>query len=147
MDYGIRTLGSVTCRQTYSVPSFLAWAAGRWAFGGTVQFSSFQSLSHVRPFVTQWTEARQASLSIANSWSLLKLMSLELVISSNHLILCHPLFLLPSIFPSIRVFTKESVLRIRCSKYWCFSITPFSEYLALISLGLTGLISFCPRLS
>ena len=109
MDYGIRTLGSITCRQTYSVPSFLAWAAGRWAFGGTVQFSSFQSLSHVRPFVTQWTAARQASLSIANSWSLLKLMSLELVISSNHLILYHPLFLLPSIFPSIRVFTKESL--------------------------------------
>ena len=76
------------------------------------QFSLVQSLSCVRLFVTPWTAACQASLSITNSWSLLKLMSIELVISSNHLILCQPL-LLPSIFPSIRVFSNESVLHIR----------------------------------
>ena len=133
MDYGVRTLGSITCHQTYSIPFFLAWAAGRWAFGGTVQFSSFRSLSHVVPFVTQLTAARQASLSIAISWNLLKLMSLELVIPSNHFILCHPPFLLPSIFPSINVFSKESVLCIMCPKYWSFSISTFSEYLGLIS--------------
>ena len=87
--------------------------------------------------------ARQASLSITNSWSLLKLMSIELVIPSNHLIFCHPLFLLPSIFPSIRVFSNESVLCIRCSKYWSFSfsISPSNEYQDWFPLGLTGLIS------
>ena len=79
-------------------------------------FSSVQSLSHVRLLATPWTAARQASLSITNSQSLLKLMSIELVTPSNHLILCHPLLLLPSIFPSIRVFSNESVLCIReCS--------------------------------
>ena len=136
MGYGVRTLGSITCRHTYSIPFFLVWAAGRRAFGGTVQFSSFPSLSHVGPFVTQWTAACQASLSIANSWSLLKLMSLELVISSNHLILCRTLFHLPSIFPSIRVFSNESALCIRWSKYWSFSfsISPSNEYSGLISL-------------
>ena len=72
--------------------------------------TSVQSLSRVQLFVTPWTAARRASLSITNSWSLLKLMSIELVMPSNHLILCHPLFLLPSIFPSIRVFYSESVL-------------------------------------
>ena len=139
MDYGIRTLGSITCRQTYSVPSFLAWAAGRWAFGGTVQFSSFQSLSHVRPFVTQWTAARQASLSITNSWSLLKLMSIKLVMPSKHLILCCPLLL-----PSITVFSSESLLHIRWPKYWSFnfSISPSNEYSGLISFRWIGLISF-----
>ena len=80
----------------------------------SVQFSSVQSLSHVELFVTTpWTVAHQASLSITNSWSLLKLMSIESVMPSNHLILCCPLLLLPSIFPSIRVFTSESVLHIR----------------------------------
>ena len=77
------------------------------------RFSSVQSLSRVRLFATPWTAALQASLSIANSWSLLKLMSIESVMPSNHLILCHPLLLLPSIFPSIRVFFNESVLHIR----------------------------------
>ena len=77
------------------------------------QFSSVQSLSCVRLFATSWTAARQSSLSITNSWSLLKLMSIESVMPSNHLILCHPLLLLPSIFPSIRIFSKESVLHIR----------------------------------
>ena len=79
----------------------------------SVWFSSVQPLSHVQLFVTPWTAARQASLSITNSWSVLKLMSIESVMSSNHLILCHPLFFLPSVFPSIRVFSYESVLRIR----------------------------------
>ena len=77
-----------------------------------VQFTSVQSVSHVQCFATPWTAALQASLSITSSWSLLKLKSIESVMSSNHLILCRPLFLLPSIFPSIRVFSNESVLRI-----------------------------------
>ena len=91
--------------------------------------------SRVQLFVTPWTSAHQASLSITNSWSLLKLMSIELVMPSNHLILCHPLSLLPSIFPSIRVFSNESVLRIRWPKYWSFSfsISPSNEYSGLIS--------------
>ena len=80
------------------------------------QFSSVQSLSRVRLFATPWTAARQASLSITNSWSLLKLMSIELVMPSNHLILCRPLLLPPSIFPSIRVFANESVLCISVAK-------------------------------
>ena len=82
-----------------------------------VQISSVQYLSHVQLCATPWTAARQASLSITNSWSLLKLVSIELVMLSNHLILCHPLLLLRSIVPSIRVFSNESVLRIRWSKY------------------------------
>ena len=92
-----------------------------------------QSLSCVRLFVTPWTAARQASLSITNSWSLLKLMSIELVMPSNYLILCWHLLLLPSIFPSIRVFSNESVLRIRWPKYWSFSFGPSNEYSGLIS--------------
>ena len=97
--------------------------------------SSVQSLSHVRLFVTPWTAAHQASLSITNSWSLLKLIFVESVISFNHLILCHPPLLLPSIFPSIRVFSNESVLRIRWPKYWSFSfsLSPSNEYSGLIS--------------
>ena len=82
---------------------------------------SVQSFSHVRLFATPWTTARQASLSITNTWSLPKLMSIELVMPSNHLILCHPLLLLPSIFPSIRVFSNGSALHIRWPKYWSFS--------------------------
>ena len=99
-----------------------------------VQVSSVQLLSHVQLFAASWTAAHQASLSITNYHSLLKLMSIELVIPSNHLILCHPLLLLTSIFPSIRVFSKESVLRIRWPKYWSFSfsISPSSEYSGLI---------------
>jgi len=85
------------------------------------QFSSVQSFSHFQLFATPWTAARQASLSITNSQSLLKLMSIESVMPSNHLILCHPLLLPPSIFPSIRVFSNESVLHIRSPKYWSFS--------------------------
>ena len=94
-----------------------------------------QSLSHVRLFVTPWTATRQASLSITNSWSLLKLMFIESVMPSNHLILCRSFLLLPSIFPSIRVFSNESVLCIRWPKYWSFSfsISPSNEYSGLIS--------------
>ena len=94
-----------------------------------------QLLSCVQCFATSWTAAHQASLSITNSRNLLKLMSTESVRPSNHLILCHPLLLLPSIFPSIRVFPNESVLRIRWSKYWTFSfnISPSGEYTVLVS--------------
>ena len=92
-------------------------------------------LSHVRLFATPWTAACQASLSITNSWSLLKLMSIKSVMPSNHLILCHPLLLPPSIFPSIRIFSDESVLHIRWPKYWSFSfsISPSNEYSGMIS--------------
>ena len=98
------------------------------------KFSSVQTLSCVQLFVTRWTISHQASLSITNSWSLLKLMSIELVMSCNHLILCCPFLLPPSIFPSIRVFSNESVLRIRWPKYWSFSfsISPSNEYSGLI---------------
>ena len=89
----------------------------------TIQFNSVHSLSHVRLFATPWTAARQASLSIANSRSLLKIMSIKSVMPSNHLILCRPLLLPPSIFPSIRVFSNESVLHIKWPKYWSFSFT------------------------
>ena len=102
---------------------------------------SVQLFSHVRLFVTPWTAAHHASLSITNSWSLLKLMSTESVMPSNHLILCHPLLLLPSIFPSIRVFSSESVLRIRWPKYWSFnfSISSSTEYSGLISFRMDWL--------
>ena len=105
------------------------------------QFSSVQLLSCVPLFVTPWIAACQASLSISNSQSLLKLMFLESVMPSNHLILCRPLLLLPSIFPSIKVFSNESVLRIRWPKYWSFSfsISPSNEYSGLISFGMDWL--------
>ena len=95
-------------------------------------------LSCVRLFATPWTAAQQASLLFTRSWSLLKLMSIESVMPFNHLILCCPLLLLPSIFPSIRVFSNESVLRIRWPKYWSFSfsINPFIEYSGLISFSI-----------
>ena len=103
--------------------------------------SSVQSLSHVRLFATPWTAAHQASLLITNCWSSLKLMSIESVMPSNHLILCHPLLLLPSIFPSIRVFSSESVLRVRWPKYWSFSfsLSPSNEYSGLISFRMDWL--------
>ena len=102
---------------------------------------SVQLLSCVRLFATPWTAAHQASLSIIKSWSLLKLISIELVMPSNHLILCCPLLLPPSIFPSIRVFSDESVLRIRWPKYWrfSFSISPANEYSGLIYLRMDWL--------
>ena len=106
------------------------------------QFSSIQLLSRVRLFATPWTAARQASLP--NSfWNLLKLMSINSVMPSNHLILCCPLLLLPSIFPSIRVFSNESVFHTRWPKYWSFSfnMSPSIKYSGLIPLGWTGWIS------
>ena len=119
------------------------------------QFSSVQLLSHVWLFVTPWITARQTSLSITNSWSLLKLMPNESVMPSSHLIFCHPLLLLPPIPPSIRVFSKESTLRMRWPKYWSFSfsISPFpmntqdwspsgwTGWIALQSKGLSRVFS------
>ena len=102
---------------------------------------SVQSLSHVRLFETPWTAAHQASLSISNSQSLLKLMSIELVMPSNHLILCQPLLLLPSIFPSNKVFSNKLVLHIRGPEYWSFSfsISPSNDYSGLISFRMDWL--------
>ena len=110
--------------------SISQWMPPSWSM-----FSSVQSLSHVWLFETPWTAARQASLSITNSQSLLKLVSIKSVMPSNYLILCHPLLLLPSIFPSIRVFSNKSVLCIRWPKYWSFSfsISPSNAYSGLIS--------------
>ena len=107
----------------------------------SVQFSSCQSLSHVWQFAAPWAAARQASLSITNSLSLLKLTSIESMVPSDRLILCHPLLLLPSIFPSIRVFSNESVLRIRWTKYQSFTlnISPSKEYSRLISFRMDWL--------
>ena len=100
-------------------------------------FSSIQSLSHVRLFATPWTAARQASLSITSCWRLLRLMTIELAMPSNHLILCHPLLLLPAIFPSIWVLSNESVLHIRWPKYWSFSfsISPSNKYSGRVRVG------------
>ena len=112
-----------------------------WMFMSHPNLYPFSSLSQVWLFATPWTAACQASLSIANSQSWLKRMSIESVMLSNHLILCHPLLLLPSIFPSIRVFSNESVLCIRWPKYWrfSFSISPFNEYSGLISFRMDWL--------
>ena len=123
------------------VPSLFLLFSHRWAwlFGFLKAllryFSSVQSLSRVRLFATPWTAAHQASLSITNSQTWLKLMSIESMMSSDHLILCHPLLLLPSILPSIRVFSNESVLCIGWPKYWSFSfsISPSNECSGLIS--------------
>ena len=106
-----------------------------------IQFSSVQLLSHVQLFAIPWTAACQASLSITNSGSWLKLISIEMVMPSNHPILCHPLLLLPSIFPSIRVFSNESTLHIRWPKdeSFSFSISPSSEYSGLISFRMDWL--------
>ena len=116
-------------------------------FSLSPQFSSVQSLSCVQLFAIPWTAACQASLSITNSWSLIRLMSIESVMPSNHLMFCRPLLLLPSVFPSIRVFSNESVLRITWPKYWSFSfnISPSNEYSGLFPLGLTGLISLLSK--
>jgi len=116
---------------------YLFWLC--WIF--VAQFSSVQSLSHVRLFAIPWTAAHQASLSIANSQSLLKLMSIESVMPPNHLILCHPLLFLPSIFLIIRVFANESTLRMRWPKYWSFSfsISPSNEHPGLISFRMDWL--------
>ena len=104
-------------------------------------FNSVQTLSHIWLFVTPWTATCQASLSITNSRSLLKFMSIGLVLPSNHLILCHPVLLPPSIFPSIKVFSNKSVLHIRWPKYWSFSfnISPSNEHPGLISFRMDWL--------
>ena len=103
--------------------------------------SPVQWLSGVQLFATPWTAAREASLSIINSWTLLKVMSIESVMPSNHLILCHPLLLLPLIFPSIRKFSNESVLHIRWPKYWSFrfGISPSNDYSGLVSFRMDWL--------
>ena len=107
----------------------------------SVQFSSVQSLSHIQFFATPWTAACQAALSITNSWNLLKLTFIELVMPFNNLIFCRPLLLLPLIFPSIRVFSNDSALCIRWPKYWSFSfnIIPTNEHPGLISFRMNWL--------
>ena len=114
-----------------------------WNLEVRLYFVSVQLLSHVWLFLTPWTAASQASLSIINSWSLLKLMSIESVMPSSHLTLCHPLLPLPSVFHSIRVFSNESVLRIRWSKNWSFSfnISPSNDSQDWSPLGWTGWMS------
>ena len=122
-------------------PSLCIRSISLCAASSFLQFSSVQSLSRVGLFVTPWTAARQASLSITNSRSLLRLMSIKSVMPSNHLILCHSLLLLLSIFPSIRVFSNESALCIRWSKYWSFSfsISSSNEYSGLVSFRMAWL--------
>ena len=117
------------------------WSILLVGISSSVQFSSVQSLSRVWVFVTPWIAARQASLSITNSWSSPKLMSNESVMPTSHLILCHPLLLLPPIPPSIRVFSNESTLHMRQPKYWSFSfnISPSNEYPGLISFRMDWL--------
>ena len=122
-----RELSSVFCDELVGCD-----VVGKWEEGQRGRFSSF-SYSVMSDSATPWTAARQASLSITNSRSLLRLMSTESVMPSNHLILCCPLLLLPLVFPSIRVFSVESVLHIKWPKYWSFSISPSSEYSGLIS--------------
>ena len=129
----VKVMGAVTVEVEIRVMP--TWARTRDSLG------SVQSLGRVRFFAAPWSAAHQASLSITNFRSLLKLMSVESVMPSNHLILCHPLRLLPSIFPSIRVFSNESVLLIRWPKYWrfSFSISPSNEYSGLISFRIDRL--------
>ena len=130
---------SLSLVQLFSTPQTVAHQAP----SSSVQFSN----SVMSDSATPWTAACQASLSITNSQSLLKLTSIELVMPSNHLILCHSLFLPPSIFPSIRVFSNESFLCIRCPRYWrfSFSISPSHEYLGLISFNMDCWISSQPK--
>ena len=112
-----------------------------------IHFSSVQSLSHAQLFATPWTTARQASLSKTNSQSVFILMSIESVMTSDHLIFCCPLLLPSSTFPSIRVFSNESAFRIRWPKYWSFSfnISPSNVYSGLISFRIDWFNLFCPR--
>ena len=121
-----------------ALESMLHWNMTMFSDPG---ISSVQSFGHVWLFATPWTAARQASLSITNSWSLYKLISIELVMPSNHLILCRPLLLPPSTLPSIRVFSNESALPIRWPKYWSFNfnISPPNEYSGMISFKMDWL--------
>ena len=131
----------------WSLPQFMSIApmisSSHLILWCPLQFSSVQSSSHVQLFATPWNTACQVSLTITISHSLLKLMSVASVMPSNHLIFCHPLLLLPSMYPSIRLFSNEFILQIRCPKYWSFSfnISLFNDYSGLILLGLTGWIS------
>ena len=133
------------CWQKAGYPNWISKLAGGWEATPKIfpkmKFSSVQSLSHVWLFVTPWTAACQASLSITNSRSSLRLTSIESVMPASHLILCCPLLLLPSIFPSIRVFSNESAVRIRWPKYWSFSfnICPSNEHSGLISFRMDWL--------
>ena len=122
------------CSRTKTTLSFYLYVPSLTLLPSHQPSVRFSSVTQSCLFATPWTAAREASLSITNSWSLLKLMSIESVMPSNHLILCCPLLLLPSIFPSIRVFSNESVLCIRWAKYWSFSfsISPSNEYSGLI---------------
>ena len=122
---------------SFIMPLRYSWTHSSW----NAYISSVQSLSRARFFATPWTAASQASLSITNSRSLLKFMSIESVMPSNHLILCRPLLLPPSVFPSIRVFSNESALHIRWLKYWSFNfnISPSNEYSGLISFRMNWL--------
>ena len=119
-----------------AVPGTHSWRPKYVVVSVFIQFCSVQSLSRVQLFATPWTAAHQASLSITNFQSLLKLMSIKSVMPCNHLILCHPLLLLPSILPSIRGFSNGSVLHLRWPKYWSFNfrISPSNEYSGLTSL-------------
>jgi len=135
---------SLICKTGIRTPSLQVVSMMKWdtVMGNAwCEFSSVQSLSRVQLFATPLTAARQASLSITNSWSPPKPMSIESVMPSNHLILCRPLLLLPSIFPSIRVFSNESALCIRWPKYWSFSfnISPTNEHPGLISFRMDWL--------
>ena len=126
-----------SCLKNFHVKVALKKECNQEIFGSSVQFSSVQSLSHVWLFATPWIAAHQASLSITNSWSSLRLTSIESVMPSSHLILCRPLLLLPPIPPSIRVFSNESTLPMRWPKYWSFSfsIIPSKEIPGLISFN------------
>ena len=131
----------LTQRLNLCLQHLLHWHTDSLPLSHLGNLSSVQSLSRVRLFATPWTAGCQASLSITSSQSLLKLMSVESVMPSNHLILCRPLLLLPSIFPSIRVFSNESALCIRWPKHWSFSfnISPSNEYSGLISFRMEWL--------
>ena len=142
--------GRADLLNTYIMDGMTKISTGRSNFGRMfpltsplyhLQFSSVHSLSHVQLFATPWTAARQASLYVSNSQSLPKLMSIESVMPSNHIILCRPLLLLPSIFPSIRVFSNKSALDIRWPKYWSFSfnISPYNEHPGVISFWMDWL--------
>ena len=142
LSIGLKKKGVLMSYRVAQGALFSVMRQPRWeGSSGENQLSSVQSLSHVQLFVTPWTAAHQASLSITNFQNLLKLMSIESVMPSNHLIFCHPLLLAPSIFPSIRVFSNESVLFIRWPKYWSFSfsISPSDEYSGLISFRMDWL--------